>query len=314
MASSARQTQLQSTGHGGPCLTLANGQEWRLDVRRPKVMGIVNITPDSFSDGGRWLQPEAAVDHALQLVDEGADLIDLGAESSRPGGGIYGRGAEAVSADEELQRLSPVLDALRRQTDRLISVDTRKPEVARRALDAGADLINNVDGLQNPAMIEVVAAAQCPVVVMHSRGVTASMQQDIHYDDLLEDVVGELRVAVTRAQDGGVLQIIIDPGIGFGKTFSQNLELVAELGQIAALGLPVLLGTSRKGYLGELTGRPPEDRIAAGLATVARALGSVHVLRVHDVAETVDFLTVWAAHDSPQKAFSGQRFPDDGRA
>lgn len=186
--------------------------------------------------------------------------------------------------------------------------------MARRALDAGADLINDVDGLQNPEMIEVAAAARCPVAVMHSRGETANMQQNISYDNLVGDVAGELRTAVRRAQDGGVHQIIVDPGIGFGKTFSHNLELVAGLDRIAALGYPVLLGTSRKGYLGELTGRQPEERLAAGLATVARALGSVHVLRVHDVAETVDFLTVWAAHDSPHEAFSGRHFPDDGRA
>ncbi len=314
MVSSVRQTQLESSGQDGLSLTLADGRTWNLDPRRPRVMGIVNVTPDSFSDGGLWLQPEAAVDHALQLVEEGADLIDLGAESSRPGGGIYGQGAETVSADEELKRLLPVLDSLRAQTDRLISVDTRKPGVARRAVEAGADLVNDIGGLQDPAMIEVAAAARCPVVVMHSRGETASMQRNIRYDDLLGEVVGELGAAVERAQDGGVTQVVVDPGIGFGKTFSQNLELVVSLDQIAALGYPVLLGTSRKGYLGELTGRSPCDRVAAGLATLARAMGSVHVVRVHDVAATVDFLAVWAAHDQPNEAFSGQYFPEDSGA
>lgn len=285
-------------------------------------MGVVNVTPDSFSDGGRWLEPDAAVEHGLELLQEGADLLDLGAESTRPGGGIYGSGAAEVTAREEMDRLLPVLERLRAATDKPISVDTRKPETARRALDLGADLINDIRGLCDPAMLDLVAGRGCPVVVMHSRGELATMQREVEHQDVVVEVTAELRASAQAALDAGIGQVIVDPGIGFGKNYSHNLELVAGLAQVAALGYPVLLGTSRKGYLGELTGRAPQDRVAAGLATIGRAMGSVHIVRVHDVAATVDFLCVWTAHDAPQSAFPpgeeeaipGHDFPGGGRA
>lgn len=303
-------------------LKFASGNHLDLDPRRPRVMGVVNVTPDSFSDGGRWLVPEAAVTHALGLVEDGADLLDLGAESSRPGGGIYGSGAERVSAEEEWRRLEPVLEGLRGRTEAPISVDTRKPEIARRALDLGAALINDIGGLNDPRMVALIVERGCPVVVMHSRGELASMQAEVRYEDAVQEVADELEEMATHAVTAGVAQVIVDPGIGFGKSFAHNLELVAGLHRIASLGYPVLLGTSRKGYLGELTGREPQERVAAGLATVGRALGAVHIVRVHDVAPTVDFLRVWAAHDAPDAAFSRsddeaisrRDFPDSGRA
>lgn len=292
------------------CYSLAGGRTLELDRRRPRVMGIVNITPDSFSDGGHWLEPERAVEHSLRLLEEGADLLDLGAESTRPGGGVYGSGALDVTAEEELARLQPVLERLRPLTDRPISVDTRKPNVAQRALELGADLINDVSGLADPEMRRVIAAHDCPAVLMHSRGELATMQSNIRYRDVVSEVTSELNGAARRATESGISRLILDPGIGFGKAFEHNLELVAGLGRIGQLGYPVLLGTSRKGYLGALTGRQPEERIAAGLATIARALGAVDILRVHDVAPTMDFLTVWAAHDTPREAFSRRTFPD----
>lgn len=275
-------------------------------------MGVVNITPDSFSDGGRWLEPDAAVEHGLKLLEEGADLLDLGAESTRPGGGIYGSGAAAVPAPEEMDRLLPVLERLRAATDKPISVDTRKPETARRALDLGADLINDIGGLRDPRMVEVVANRACPAVLMHSRGELATMQGNIRFHDVAAEVARELAEAAAAARTGGIEQIIVDPGIGFGKSFAHNLELVAGLARIAELGYPILLGTSRKGYLGELTGREPEGRVAAGLATIGRALGSVHIVRVHDVGPTVDFLKVWRAHDDD--TILQHDFPGGGRA
>ena len=267
-------------------------------------MGVVNITQDSFSDGGQWLDPTRAVAHAERLLDDGADLLDLGAESSRPGGGAYGQGAKGIAVEEEVRRLIPVLKELRPRTNKPISVDTRKPEVARQALEVGADLINDIDGLTDPEMLDLVARNKCPVVIMHSRGALATMQQDIDFEDVATEVCDELAAAANRAQQAGLSQIILDPGIGFGKSFTHNLELTNQLSRIADLGHPVLFGSSRKGYLGQLTGRPPQRRIAASLASVARVLGSAAIVRVHDVAETVDFLRVWYAHDQPRLAFA----------
>lgn len=267
-------------------------------------MGVLNLTPDSFSDGGLWLDPPRAVDHALCLLEEGADLLDLGAESTRPGGGVYGAGAATVTPEEEMARLLPVLEAVRRATRAPLSVDTRKGEVARRALDAGADLINDVSALADPGLGRAVAAAGCPLVLMHSRGDLSTMQRDIRFTDLLGEVRSELAEAMARAAASGVdeEQLVLDPGIGFGKTAEQNLALLGRLQELAPLGRPLLVGASRKSFIGrvlEAAGRPvpgPQERLPGSLAAVAWAAArSSAIVRVHDVAETVQFLAVWQA-------------------
>jgi dihydropteroate synthase len=266
---------------------------------RPLVMGVVNLTPDSFSDGGLYLEPARALEHGLRLLEEGADLLDLGAESTRPGGGVYGSGARTLTAEEELDRLLPVLEELRRATDAPLSVDTRKGPVARAVLAAGADLVNDISLLSDPDLGRATAAAGCPLVLMHSRGELATMQQRIHFEDLLGEIRAELAEAVDRAVDLGVVreQIVVDPGIGFGKSYAQNGELLARFHELEALGLPILIGASRKSFLGHLTGgAPPQDRLAGSLAAVGRAaLGGAAFVRVHDVRETVRFLAVWQA-------------------
>jgi dihydropteroate synthase len=270
-------------------------------------MGVLNLTPDSFSDGGLWTggraaDPGRAVEGGLRMLADGADLLDLGAESTRPGGGVYGSGAATVPPDEEAARLLPVLAALRRETDAPISVDTRKGEVARQALAAGADLINDVSALSDPELCRAVAAAGCPLVLMHSRGELATMQRGIRFRDLLGEVRGELAAAVERARVLGVgeEQTVLDPGIGFGKTVEQNLALLGRLDELAPLGRPLLVGASRKSFLARVIeksggpARPPAARLAGSLAAVAWAAGrGAALLRVHDVAETAQFLTVW---------------------
>ena len=263
----------------------------------PKVMGIVNVTPDSFSDGGRFLSPRRAVEHALRLVDEGAEILDLGAESTRPGGGVYGAGCDEVSAEDELQRLLPVLEDLRRRLpDTWISIDTRKGAVARRVLQAGADLINDVGGLGDPELVAAVAESGCPVVVMHSRGELATMQKDVVYDDVVQDVAAELKGRIERGLARGLRapQIIVDPGIGFAKTAEHNFQLLAQLDRLAALGYPILLGASRKSFIGSLDGSSAAGRLGGSLAAAAwAATCGVSILRVHDVKETTQLLKVW---------------------
>ncbi len=269
---------------------------------RPRVMGILNLTPDSFSDGGLFLAPERAVERGLALLAEGADLLDLGAESTRPGGGVYGAGARTVPAEEELARLLPVLAGLRRATDAPLSVDTRKGEVARQALAAGADLVNDVSALGDPELGRAVAAAGCPLVLLHSRGEIATMQREIRFVDVLAEVRAELGEAVDRAVGLGIDpgQLILDPGIGFGKTAAQNLLLVHRLDAFAALGRPLLLGASRQelprqGRRGRRE-RPPDRRLGGSLAAVGwAARNGAALVRVHDVSETVQFLAAWEA-------------------
>lgn len=279
--------------------TLPRGRALPLG-KRPLLMGILNLTPDSFSDGGRWNDPVQAVERGLALLSQGADLLDLGAESTRPGGGVYGEGARTVPAEEELERLLPVLTALRRETDAPLSVDTRKGEVAQAALDAGADLINDVAGGADPALLAAVARAGCPVVLMHSRGELSSMQRGIHFADLLGEVAGELGRMADRALAAGVArgQIVLDPGIGFGKTAEQSLELLARVGELSRLGYPLLVGASRKSFLAAAgkTPAPPSERLGGSLAALARAAaGGAAIVRVHDVAESAQFLAVSAA-------------------
>ncbi len=264
-------------------------------------MGVLNVTPDSFSDGGRWLEPERAVEHAVSMIAEGAELLDLGAESTRPGGGVYGAGGGRVSTGEELDRLLPVLEALRRVVDLPISVDTRKGTVARQSLAAGADLINDVGGLADPKLVAAVAEAGCPVVTMHSRGELATMQQDIRFDDVTDEVCGELREALVTAAEGGISpgQVILDPGIGFGKSARHNLQLLGEIDRLQALDRPLLIGASRKSFIARIREAPPDGRLGGSLAAAAwAARHGAAILRVHDVAETIQFLEVWNAIDS----------------
>ena len=279
-------------------LPFSAGLRLRLVAGKPAMLGVVNVTPDSFSDGGRYLSPERAVEHALALAAEGADALDLGAESTRPGGGVYGDGAREVPAAEELDRLLPVLERLRPLVSIPISVDTRKAEVARAALAAGADLVNDVSALGDPAMAAVVAADGCPVVLMHSRGELRSMQRGIRFDDVAREVRDELASLRDRAVAAGVAraQVVLDPGLGFGKTAEQNLRLLAATAELAALDAPILVGASRKSFLGALTGAPAAARLPESLAAAAvAARGGASLLRVHDVAATRAFLTAWHA-------------------
>lgn len=283
---------------GPPQLTLPRRRSLTL-ASGPRLMGIVNLTPDSFSDGGRWASPAAAVRGGLEMLADGADLLDLGAESTRPGGADYGAGARSVDEDEELARLLPVLAGLRAQTDAPLSVDTRKGRVARAALAHGADLINDVSAGADPELLAAVAEAGCPLVLMHSRGSLATMQKEIHYDDLLGEIRAELEAAVDRAVAAGVGrdQLLIDPGIGFGKTYAGNVAILAGLGELSSIGLPLLVGASRKSFIGHLTGgAPPGDRLAGSLAALAwAALAAAAVVRVHDVLESARFLRVFRA-------------------
>lgn len=258
----------------------------------PFLMGIVNATPNSFSDGGRYLDVEAAVAHALRLAEEGADLIDLGGESTRPG-------APPVPVAEELRRVVPVVERLRARGFTLpISIDTFKPEVARAALAAGADLVNDVMGLADPALAAVVADTKAPVVIMHMRGTPADMATRTDYGDVVADVARELEAAVARAIAAGVDEerIVLDPGIGFAKTAEQNVEVLARLQELRKLGRPLLIGPSRKRFIGAITGAPVEERLPGTLAAVtACVLAGAEFVRVHDVAPARQAALVAAA-------------------
>jgi dihydropteroate synthase len=253
-------------------------------------MGVVNVTPDSFSDGGRFIDPQSAVEHANALIAEGADILDIGAESSRPG-------AQGVSAEEELSRLMPVLEGLR-DCPVPVSVDTAKPEVMRAAIAAGASMINDIGALRAAGAIEAVAPSNAGVCLMHMQGEPRTMQQTPSYRDVVKEVGAFLEERVTAVIAGGIVRerIVIDPGFGFGKTVAHNFELLRNLDRIAALGLPVLAGWSRKSTLGTITGRGPEDRLAASLAAALLAVErGARIVRVHDVAATRDALQVLAA-------------------
>lgn len=280
-------------------LTLARGQELLLVPYRPLLVGVVNITPDSFSDGGQFLEPERAIDHALRLIDEGADLLDLGAESTRPRGTVYGAGARELPADEEIARLLPVVEGLRRRSGIPISVDTRKAAVARAALDAGADLLNDVSGLDDPETAALAAEIRCPVVLMHHRGIFSTNGSVASTWRGIEEVRGGLDAALSRALAAGCRreQIVLDPGLGFGKRGRQNLELLRRLPELLDLGCPLLVGASRKSFLGEIAGiETPAERLPESLAAAAwAASGGASLLRVHDVGATRRFLAAFAA-------------------
>jgi dihydropteroate synthase len=287
------------------------GRVLRLD--RARVMGIVNVTPDSFSDGGQHDSAEAAVAHGLKLVEEGADLLDIGGESTRPG-------SAPVPLDEELRRVLPVIEQLAARTTVPISIDTFKPEVMRAAVAAGAGMINDIHALRQPGALDAAADAGVPVVLMHMQGEPGSMQADPQYDDVVAEVHRFLVQRLFAAEMAGIAKknLVVDLGFGFGKRVDHNMTLLARSERFLELGVPMLAGLSRKRTLGELTGRQlPAERVAASVAAhlVAVQRGA-RIMRVHDVAATVDALKVWAAVEavpSPRKdAAPAIRWPDEG--
>jgi dihydropteroate synthase len=258
---------------------------------RPLLLGILNVTPDSFSDGGRFQGEEAAVARGLELVAQGADLLDIGGESSRPG-------AAPVPVEEELSRVVPIVERLAAQTRVPISVDTTKAAVAAACLAAGARIVNDITALGGDSeMAAVVRDAGAGVILMHMQGTPATMQQNPQYGDAVDKVRGFLEARLQALADLGIGRdrVVVDPGVGFGKTVAHNLEIVARLDAFGTLGRPVCLGVSRKGFLGKVLGRPLEHRLAGSLAAVAYVLhrGAVQVVRVHDVEETRDLLELW---------------------
>lgn len=288
------------------------GRLLRLDG--PQVMGIVNVTPDSFSDGGQHTTVDAAVAHGLRLVAEGAAVLDVGGESTRPG-------ASAVSLEEELQRVIPVIQALSAQTDVPISVDTYKPEVMRAAVAAGAGMINDVHALRSPGALEAAAELAVPVVLMHALSAPHAMQAEPHYDDVVAEVHRFLAERIFAAEMAGIdkRRLILDPGFGFDKSTVHNLTVLAQLQRLQEFGLPVLAGFSRKRTIGELTGRQvAADRVHGSVAAhLIAAQQGAQLLRVHDVAATVDALKVWravAAIPTPRVAAPAAptiRWPDE---
>jgi len=259
---------------------------------RPLLLGIVNVTPDSFSDGGRYFDSEAAVAHAVRLVEEGADMLDIGAESTRPG-------AVPVEATEERRRLIPVVRAIAKAVAVPISIDTSKASVAKAAINEGAVIVNDVTGLRgDPAMVDLIAQTGAGIVLMHMQGTPQTMQQAPEYQDVVEDVAAFLSERARYAIGRGVAQsqIILDPGIGFGKVLVQNLDLLGQLSRFIQLGYPLLIGPSRKSFIGQLTGQPVEDRAWGTAAAVAIAVEQgAHILRVHDVRAMRDVVEVAAA-------------------
>jgi dihydropteroate synthase len=263
---------------------------FKLPLGRPLVMGVVNVTPDSFYDGGRYGAPQAAIAQARRLAEEGADLLDVGGESSRPG-------AAPVTAEEELARILPVLEAIA-GLEVPVSVDTTKPEVMRTALAHGAAMVNDITALASPGALELVATADAAVCLMHMQGSPRTMQAEPTYADVVVEVRDFLAARAAACLAAGIARdrIVVDPGFGFGKTVAHNLALLARLGEIAALGFPVLAGWSRKSSLGRITGRPADDRLAASVAAAMLAVQrGARIVRVHDVAATRDALAVLAA-------------------
>ncbi len=287
------------------------GRIVKLDV--PRVMGIVNVTPDSFSDGGAHAGVDAAVAHALELAEEGADILDIGGESTRPG-------ADEVPLEEELKRVIPVIERLAKETPLPISIDTSKPEVMRAAVAAGAGMINDVYALRREGALDAAAALGVPVVLMHMLGEPRTMQADPQYADVVADVHRFLAERIFAAEMSGIAKknLVVDPGFGFGKNAAHNLALLAQLPRFTELGVPVLVGMSRKKTIGELTGRKaPAERVAGSVAAhLIAAQNGAKIVRVHDVAATVDALKVWnavAAVPLPRKeaAKPSIRWPDD---
>ncbi|MBI3353678.1 MAG: dihydropteroate synthase [Nitrospirae bacterium] len=253
--------------------------------KRPYIMGILNVTPDSFSDGGLYLNIEKAVEHARRMAAEGADIIDIGGESSRPGAG-------SVSLNEELKRVIPVIEALSRKIDVPISIDTYKAEAARQSLNAGASIINDISGLRfDPMMVKVAAEANAPVIIMHMKGIPRDMQKRPLYKDVVKEIISFFKERISYAIKNGIKKnkIIIDPGIGFGKTVRHNLEIIKRLGEFRSLGVPILLGPSRKSFIGRILDAAPEKRMEGTAAVVAIGIANgANIVRVHDVKAMAD--------------------------
>ncbi|HEU0233790.1 MAG TPA: dihydropteroate synthase [Gallionella sp.] len=261
--------------------------QFQFELSRPLVMGIVNVTPDSFSDGGQHFQHDAALAHARQLITEGADIIDIGGESTRPG-------AQPVSVQEELDRVLPIIEGLR-GAPVPISVDTCKPQVMHAAIAAGVQMVNDINALQDAAAMNAVATGNVAVCLMHKQGNPQTMQTQPQYQNVVPEVSGFLRARIAAAEAAGIRRerIVIDPGFGFGKTLAHNLDLLRHLDKLRELGVPVLAGLSRKSMLGALTGREAGDRVAASVAAALIAVQrGASIVRVHDVRETVDALKI----------------------
>jgi dihydropteroate synthase len=262
-------------------------KEYGIDFLIPGIMGIINVTPDSFSDGGKFNSAEQAVSYAMCLEEEGADIIDIGGESSRPG-------ADPVPEQEEINRVIPVIRGIRKSSDIPISIDTYKANVADKALEAGANWINDISGLRmDPEMIHIAGKWDCPVIVMHMKGTPRTMQENPCYDDIIEEITEYFkeRIAVLLSLD--IKKIILDPGIGFGKRVEDNLMILKELSRFRQLGYPLLVGTSRKSFIGEITDRPVELRIAGSITSVVwSVLNGANLVRVHDVAATKDAIKI----------------------
>jgi dihydropteroate synthase len=257
--------------------------------KRTHVMGVLNVTPDSFSDGGLYFQQEKAIEHGLLLAQDGADIIDVGGESTRPF-------SAEVPLQEELDRVVPVVEALSKEVQVPISIDTCKAEVARRALKAGASIINDISALRfDPDIISVAAEAGVPVILMHMQGTPGDMQKNPSYQNLIAEILDFLKLAVDRAVSGGIKNdlIIVDPGIGFGKTVEHNLKIIGELGQFRVLGCPVLLGTSNKTFIGHLLNKEPHERDTGTMATIAAGvLNGADIVRVHNVKKAVETVRI----------------------
>lgn len=265
-----------------------------LDLSQPQIMGILNLTPDSFSDGGRFNEPQAALSHAQQMLADGATIIDIGGESTRPG-------ADAVAVQQELDRVIPVIELLRQELDCWLSIDTSKAPVMAEAVQAGADLINDIRALREPDALQVAANSGAAICLMHMQGLPRTMQQAPDYHDVTAEVAAFLAQRIQACVEAGITRdrLCLDPGYGFGKQLTHNYELLGKVGDLHQLGLPLLVGMSRKSMLGQLLNRDVDQRLAGGLAAHLFALHQgAHILRVHDVKEMADAMRVWqqAAH------------------
>ena len=265
-------------------MNIRNFNDWLLSIEKQSlIMGILNVTPDSFSDGGKYLEKNNAINHALAMIDNGADIIDVGGESTRPF-------SDPVSLDEEISRVIPVIEGIRKESDVCISIDTTKSEVATAALDSGASLINDVSAMEvDPLMIDVALKFDCPIIIMHMKGTPKSMQNNPQYESLISDIKDYLQERVDFIVSKGVnsKKIVIDPGIGFGKTVENNFEIINNLNHFTKMGLPVMLGASRKSFIGISLDLPEEDRLEGSLAANIIGLqNGAKIFRVHDVAET----------------------------
>ncbi len=268
---------------------------------RPLVMGIVNVTPDSFSDGGKFYDPRRAIDHAQRLVDEGADIIDIGGESSRPG-------AEPVDTEEEWRRVGPVLNNIAATCPVPVSIDTYKAETARRALQAGAAIVNDISALRfDPEMSEVVRSHQAGLILMHMQGTPRSMQKNPVYEDVVREIKAFLAERAQVAENAGIqcTRIILDPGIGFGKTLTHNLQILNRLAEFRELGYPILVGVSRKAFIGKISGVDKDNRLEGSLAAAILAVqAGVQIVRVHDVRETKRALSIVNAVARPEEDYT----------